>query len=102
MGRKEAIKETTKRTQKEMVGLEKSQRKLDRRIDHLKDILNVKFKIKNSIHNIKNGTLKPDRKEFMIRSKIGGLKNIEAKEIGILKDIEKMAKIINKKYSKIN
>jgi hypothetical protein len=85
-----------------MTGLKKSQRKLDHRINHLRDILDVKFKILNSIHNIKNGTLSPARKEFMIKSKMGGLNKVEIKEYLVLMDIEKMAKIINKKYSKIN
>lgn len=83
------------------MGLKLDQRKLDRRIEFLKDTLEIKSKVKLSISNVMSDKkLSEVNKELRLRNKRKYLERLEKDETFILKDIERQAKNINKKHSK--
>jgi hypothetical protein len=83
------------------MSLAKDQRKLDRRIEYLRERTELKVKIKISIRDIShNKKTTEKRKSHLLKSKMRFLRTLEADEFWILKDIEYQAKAIMKKYFK--
>jgi hypothetical protein len=83
------------------MGLKLDQQKLDRKIEYLKDTMEVKSKVKISISNILHDRkLSEAKKECRLKNKFSYLERVEKDEIFILKEIESQAKNINKKHSK--
>lgn len=81
------------------MSLKTDQRKLDRRIEYLREKNEVKVKIKISISDIShNKKMTEKRKSHLLKSKMRFLNTLEADEFWILKDIEYQSKAIMKKY----